>query len=275
MASKDLIDQTRSLITRDTLREDLHSLGLKAGDHVITHSSLRSIGWVAGGEIAVIQALMDTMTVEGSLVMPAQTTHNTDPKFWKNPPVPEEWWPSIRFIMPAYLPEITPTLGMGKIAEAFRSFPDVRRSLHPACSFTAWGKQADWIVSDHALDFPFGDHSPLAKLYELDASILFIGTDYSSCTAMHLGEFRSKDGRPVFEQGSSMLENGERVWKTYQELEEYSDRFQDVGAAFEQSHHVHIGNIGQAACKMIKLRPLVDFTSQYFNDLSKQQIDSL
>ncbi|WP_203363940.1 AAC(3) family N-acetyltransferase [Bacillus sp. REN10] len=275
MGSKDLMARTKSLITRETLRQDLQAVGLKSEDYVIVHSSLSSIGWVAGGEIAVIQALMDTITIKGSIVMPAQTTHNTDPKYWENPPVPEEWWPSIRYMMPAYLPDITPTLGMGKIAEAFRSFPDVRRSSHPACSFTAWGKRADWIVDQHALDFPFGDDSPLAKLYDLDASILFIGTDYSSCTAMHLGEFRAKDDRPVFEQGSAMLENGERVWKTYKELEEYSDRFQEIGMTFEQVHHVYTGHVGQAVCKVIKLRPLVDFTAQYFHNLSKPQSDSL
>ncbi|KAB7705359.1 aminoglycoside N(3)-acetyltransferase [Bacillus aerolatus] len=270
MTSKQLIQRTKSLITTETLKKDFLSLGLKRGEVAMVHSSLRSLGWVAGGEIAVVQALMEAVTNEGTIVMPAQTTHNTDPQYWQHPPVPEDWWPGIRYMMPAYLPDITPTLGMGRIAETFRTFPDVKRSPHPSSSFTAWGKHADLIITDHSLDFAFGEQSPLARLYELDGYVLFIGTDYSTCTAMHLGEFRSNDGRNSFKQGSAMMENGERVWKTYQELEESSELFNEIGSSFEKKGEVINGKVAQSTCKLIKIRPLVDFTSRYFNNLSTQ-----
>lgn len=267
------IQKAQSAITAETLMKDLQSLGVRQGDVLIVHSSLRSIGWVAGGENTVIQALMESVSSSGTIVMPAQTSDNTDPKYWKNPPVPEEWWPSIRYFMPAYLPDITSTLGMGRIAEAFRTFPDVKRSGHPSCSFTAWGKHASFITDHHSVDFAFGEQSPLARLYELDAAALFIGTDYSSCTAMHLGEYRANDGRKAFKQGSAMMENGERVWRVYWELEETSERFNEIGQAFEQEIPVATGSLAQSACKLIPIRPLVDFTARYFNGLSKQQSD--
>ncbi|KMY53027.1 aminoglycoside 3-N-acetyltransferase [Bacillus sp. FJAT-27231] len=270
MTGSHLVRQTTSLITTETLKKDLHSLGVMPDTVLMVHSSLRSLGWIAGGEITVIQALMAAVTDNGTIVMPTQTTHNSDPKYWQNPPVPEEWWPGIRYFMPAYLPDITPTIGMGRIAEAFRTFPDVKRSLHPSASFAAWGKYASFIIDNHSINFAFGEQSPLARLYDLDASILFIGTDYSTCTAMHLGEFRANDGRKAFKQGSAMMENGERVWKTYMELEENSEQFNDIGRAFEKEAAVTNGMVAQSPCKLIQIRPLVDFTSRYLTNLSKQ-----
>ncbi|RJS61525.1 AAC(3) family N-acetyltransferase [Bacillus sp. PK3_68] len=270
MTGNHLVQQTESFITTETLQKDLHSLGIKPGSTVMVHSSLRSLGWIAGGEVTVIQALMAAVSNSGTIVMPSQTTHNTDPKYWQNPPVPEEWWPGIRYFMPAYLPDITPTVGMGRIAELFRTFPGVKRSLHPSSSFTAWGKYASFIIDNHSIDFAFGEQSPLARLYDLDASVLFIGTDYSTCTAMHLGEFRADDGRKAFEQGSAMLENGERIWKTYMELEENSEQFNEIGRAFEKEHTMTNGTVAQAACKLIEIRPLIDFTARYLTNLSKQ-----
>lgn len=82
---------------------------------VLVHSSLSSIGWVNGGAVAVIQALIDVVTEEGTIVMPSQSVELSDPKEWGNPPVPEEWWDIIRESMPAYNSNYTPLLeGWGK-----------------------------------------------------------------------------------------------------------------------------------------------------------------
>src|SRR5690625_5814784 len=55
--------------------------------------------------------------LNGTLVMPSQTGDLSDPVNWGNPPVPEDWWEEIRQTMPPYHPEITPTRGMGQIAD--------------------------------------------------------------------------------------------------------------------------------------------------------------
>ena len=59
--------------TRETLAADLRALGLQSGMVVIVHSSLSSIGWVNGGSMAVVQALLDVITPDGTLVMPAHS----------------------------------------------------------------------------------------------------------------------------------------------------------------------------------------------------------
>ncbi len=56
----------------------------------MVHSSLSRIGWVTGGAVALIQALMDLITKKGNIMMPAYSSDYSDPTYWSNPPVPKE-----------------------------------------------------------------------------------------------------------------------------------------------------------------------------------------
>nr|WP_272917463.1 AAC(3) family N-acetyltransferase [Pontibacillus yanchengensis] len=46
---------------------------------------------VNGGAVAVIQALMDVITEDGTIVMPTQSEDLMDPSKCRNPPVPKDW----------------------------------------------------------------------------------------------------------------------------------------------------------------------------------------
>src|SRR5512146_2871888 len=85
--------------TRESLAHDFRTLGVEPGMVVIVHSSLSAIGWVCGGAVAVIQALLDVLTPLGTLVMPAHSGELSDPAQWHHPPVPESWWSVIRETM--------------------------------------------------------------------------------------------------------------------------------------------------------------------------------
>lgn len=81
---------------------------------------------------------------------------------------------------------------MGVIPETFRKMTDVKRSSHPKYSFSAWGSDAAFITEKHALNFGFGEQSPLARLYELHAKIVLFGVDHNKNTSLHLAEHRAK-----------------------------------------------------------------------------------
>jgi len=262
MGADDLIKKTKDPVTRSSLAYDLRQLGLQAGMTVIVHSSLKSIGWVCGREVAVVQALMEVLTEEGTLVMPTHSANFSDPKHWENPAVPEHWHTVIREEMPAYDPRITPTYFMGRIVEAFRNFPGVVRSDHPTESFAAWGKRKEAIVEGHALDFGLGEKSPLAKLYDLDAKVLLIGVSYENNTSMHLAEYRASG--TIIENASPILINGQRVWTVYKDLAYQDEHFEAIGVQFEKVHLVNNGRVGQAHAKLMDQRRLVDFTTHWF-----------
>lgn len=54
-------------VCKKDIASGLTDIGLKQGDVVIVHTSLKSIGYVCGGAQAVIEALIETVTSEGTL----------------------------------------------------------------------------------------------------------------------------------------------------------------------------------------------------------------
>ena len=265
MSEGQIIQETPSPRTRESLAHDLREIGIMPGMTVIVHSSLRSLGWVSGGPVVVVQALLDAVTPEGTIVMPTQTGGYSNPASWQNPPVPKEWWPIIHQTMPAFDPLVTPTEYMGKIVEVFRTWPGVLRSSHPIVSFAAWGKHAEYIIKKHSLDYGLGESSPLARIYDLDGWVLMLGTGYATNTSLHLAEYRAP-GAVETVLGSPMSENGTRVWKMYLDIEIDSEIFPEIGAEFEQMGQVKIGLVGSATTRLLPQRAAVDFALQWFTN---------
>lgn len=86
---REIINATPEPRTRQGLARGFRALGVEPGMTVLAHSSLASLGWVCGGPVAVVQALMDAVSPVGTLVMPAHSGNLSEPSNWRNPPVPE------------------------------------------------------------------------------------------------------------------------------------------------------------------------------------------
>jgi aminoglycoside 3-N-acetyltransferase len=262
MSEIDVVNGTRLPITVTSLVHDLRQLGIQAGDHVLVHSSLSSMGWVCGGPQAIIQALLEAVDEDGTIIMPAQSTDWTDSAEWGNPPVPQEWIDIIYREMPAFDPAITPTRGMGRIAELFRTYPGTVRSNHPQVSFSANGKQAEYMMAEHPLTPQFGSGSPLGKLYELNAKVLLLGVDYDSCTSFHLAE-TMMGHMPSKRMGTAMNENGQRVWKWFTDYAYDAEDFIELGQQYETHYQVKQGKIGQADSRLLELHQAIPFAVQW------------
>lgn len=248
--------------TRTSLTADLRRLGLGEGTTVLVHSSLSALGWVAGGPVAVVQALIDTLGSDGTLVVPTHTPDNSDPAGWRNPPVPEPWWPVIRDHLPAYDPRITPSNGMGVVAECVRTWPGARRSVHPRSSFAALGPRAGDLVGLHDLGCELGDRSPLGALERADARVLLLGVGYGCCTAFHLGEYRVPRPRRTTEW-SAVATPGGRRWVSYDEVDLDASDFAALGNAFERERPVSSGPVGDATARLFPVRGAVSYATSW------------
>jgi aminoglycoside 3-N-acetyltransferase len=256
----EVVKETHSPNTITTLKHDFNTLGITPGSVIIMHSSLAEIGWTVGGPISVIKALMEVLTPKGTIIMPTFSSDNSDPTKWENPPVPEKWWDIIKSEMPAYQPNITPTRGLGIVVETFRRWPKVIRSAHPSLSFAAWGKWAKNIIKDHKLTSGLGEHSPLARIYDLDGKILLLGVNHVNNTSIHLAEYRSEFSEKKYAMnGSSMIIKKKRQWVEYEELDH-----NQLGIDFESEINYNPAKVGKAEARLISQREIVDFAVEWF-----------
>ncbi len=251
--------------TVNRLTADLARLGVSEGMTLMVHSGLSSLGWVCGGPVTVIEALLGALGTEGTLVMPTHSTVLSDPAHWVNPPVPESWWPVIREHTPAFDPRRTPSRMMGAIAECFRAWPEVMRSDHPHHSFAAHGPKARVITDDHRLAYGLGEHSPLARLYDLGAHVLLLGVDHDRNTSLHLAEYRAlHEHVPTFTTGAPVLRDGKREWVAFAEPDFPDLDFKAMGAAFaKETGGVRQARVAQADARLMSQSALVDFAAQW------------
>lgn len=144
----------------------LKDLGVKPGDTLMVHASLRSLGEAMPADI-VIAGLRRALGTGGTLAMPTLSYEAVDAD------------------NPMFDTEDTPSC-VGSLSEVFRRQQGVVRSLHPTHSAAAIGPNTSDLLVGHENDHtPCGEHSPFARLPKLGGRILFLGCDMSVNTSMH------------------------------------------------------------------------------------------
>lgn len=257
----------RKIVLKEDIISALKQVGVEKGQNIMVHTSLSSLGFVCGGAQVVIEALLECVGEEGTIMMPTQSWKNLDPSTGVHWEEPEEWWQTIRDHWPAYHKDITPTNTMGAVAEMFRKWPGSLRSDHPARSVAANGKYAEYLTKDHDLSNIFGEGSPIAKLYELDGDVLLIGVGYDKNTSLHLADARAEyPEKHNCTEYSAIMENGERVWKAYETLFVDGEDFEEIGNAFENACIVKKQVLGNTTITFMKQRELVDFAIRWIEN---------
>ena len=172
------------IITKEILVRDLERAGIKKGDSVIVHSSLRRIGYVENGAQTVIDALLNAIGSEGTLLFPTSPVETHGKAYLESNPV--------------FDVRSTPSK-MGAISEQFRKMKGVKRSLHPLESVAAIGPLAEYYTKDHfAQPTPYNENSPFARLAEKHGKILSLGVINMehTCINMHASEDAVPDFKP-------------------------------------------------------------------------------
>jgi len=152
---------------KESIVAGLKALGLREGDDVLVHASLKSLGPIPDAAKTVTDAFLEVLGEEGTLLMPSLTYSSVT----KDNPV-FDW-------------EHTPSC-VGGLSEYFRTRAGVLRSIHPTHSVCALGKKAAQFTESHFQDrTPVGENSPFFKLKEANGKVLFLGCGLKPNTSMH------------------------------------------------------------------------------------------
>lgn len=261
----------RPIIRPSRIRGDLEALGLAAGQTVILHSSVKTIGWVVGGPDTVLSVILDVLGPAGTLMMLAG---------WEDDPYELADWPEER--QRAYIeegPSFDPVSSraaremVGILGEYLRTRPGARRSNHPVGSFVALGARADWLTARHPLTNGYGPEGPLGGLIEADGKVLMLGAPLETITLLHCAEYLADipDKRTVSYR-MPVLQDGARTWVDIQELDSSKgvrtwvgegDYFEAIARAFLASGQGREGRVGEAPSYLFDAATLVPFAAAW------------
>lgn len=253
--------------SRSGLAGQLSELGVERSGVLLVHASMRAVGSVSGGVRTVVAALRDALGGHGTLVVPAFTPENSDTSrhyLDRVRGLSDRAREAVRASMPPFDPATSAAPSMGRLAEAVRLTEGAVRSDHPQTSFAALGPSARKLMTHHRPDCHLGEDSPLARLYDLRAHVLMLGTGFDTCTAFHLGEYRVP-APPRRTYRCVVTVGGRRRWWEYEDVALDDSDFAALGADFARSGNgatVRIGPVGSSTSRLFRFTDAVDFAAR-------------
>jgi len=204
---------TVTTVTRTQLREELRRLGVGAGDLVMVHAGIRSLGPVLGGVNTVVQALLDAVGDRGTLMAYMDWEMGAEPEDFEDERLREE--------IPTFDKRIArASRDHGILAETIRTWPGAVRSDHPDAGVAAIGARAEWICADHPLQYGYGPGSPLHKLAESGGKVLMLGAPLEKITLLHHVEHLANiPGKRITRYQRPLWVEGERRWVAFEEFD--------------------------------------------------------
>lgn len=182
------------MIDLASLQRELAALGVRAGDVLMVHVSLRKMGLArsqfgAGGPELLLHALEAAVGADGTLMMILGSEYAYD---WVNSKPIEEraqllaGTPPFDRLTAAVLPEV------GWFAEVFRRAPGTMLSDNPSGRFAARGARAAELLCDQPWNDYYGPGSPLQKLCDAGGKVLRLGADPNTVTVLHYAEYLAR-----------------------------------------------------------------------------------
>ena len=236
------------MLTLTDLITEFRALGLRPGDTLLVHSSYKSFGGVEGGPQTVIDALLEVLTPEGTLIMPC---FNFD--FCKGEPWDVRSTPS----------------HMGILTELVRKDPRSCRVFHPIYSFAIIGKHQEMLCR-HRYKSSYGRDSVFGRLRELDGKMMIIGLSYTNSLTFfhHVEEVEGVDYRYMKAFTGQVTDwDGSTYQDTFYMLVRDLEKgvvteVDPMGALMEEAGIVTVRKIGQATVKLMKANEVYQFTAR-------------
>jgi aminoglycoside 3-N-acetyltransferase len=255
------------MYSREELANGFRKLGIRAGDAVMLHASVRAVGEVAGGPDAIHLALKSALTPEGTLMMYASCPRYYDEVGRGNLTVEQER--EIREKLPAFNPLTARSArDNGTLVEFLRTYPDSQVNRHVA-RFVFWGKQTEHLMSSQPWSYAFGADSALERFLRLDGKIVLLGSDHDAVSFLHYVEHVADfPGKRIARFEVPIVENGRRVWRAMKEVDtsgagahaNWPDRFfaKIVDGLLAKTKNTG-GRVGNAMTHIVNAPELFDF----------------
>jgi aminoglycoside 3-N-acetyltransferase len=204
--------------SRQELAGDFRKLGVRPGDTVMLHASVRAVGEVAGGPDQIHLALKDVLTPDGTLMMYAGCPRYVD-EVGRGNLTPEQER-EVLANLPAFDPRTARSArDHGILVEFLRTWPDSVVNEH-VTRFVFWGKHAERLRTPQPWNYAVGAGSAFERFLELDGRILLLGSDHDSVTFLHYAEhIVDIPDKRIARYRVPVDENGRRVWRDQEEFD--------------------------------------------------------
>jgi aminoglycoside 3-N-acetyltransferase len=222
-------------VNRQDIVDALGRMGLTAGDRVMLHSSLSSMGHVDGGAEAVVKAFLEVLGPEGTLMVP-----------------------TFIFSSATYFDPLRTPSKCGAITEAVRLHPKAVRSWHPTHPVAAIGTDAKELVAGAEGERALGKGCALDRLIRKGGKVFLLGVDHRANSAIHIGEdYASDPGR----HKRFSPEHPGRVTMNHPEKGEievlltsmmgHTEAFEKLEGLMRSRGQITDGRIGAAGCQVM------------------------
>ena len=136
-------------LTKAQIKKSLQEMGLKKGDIVLLHSSYVSLGPVQGGPKAVVDAFLEVLGKEGTLLVPVFGA-------------------------------------LGVLTDEVKNRKEAIISSAPVGTLAAIGKNAEKLLKDHwKAETAHGKDTPFTRIAAMDGYICLLGCDQDRNTTLH------------------------------------------------------------------------------------------
>lgn len=238
-------DRVKPMLSQQNICRVLRQCGITEHDAVMIHSSYSSIGLIESGPEGFIQAIESLVGEHGTIVMPV---YNWDILHQGDTIVYDEQSTQSR---------------MGYLTEYFRTRDKTKITQHVFNPLAVKGSLENTLLERPNISC-WGTDSCFQELYDQNAVIIMVGTDFNAVTMFHVAEtraqvpyrylhtfkncfFKTRDGQTI------PLRN-----TTLRRHDGYPTDFNVAGKLLEKEGIVAQTVLGDAIVRIFRSRPFVD-----------------
>ncbi len=239
--------EDRKTVHKEDILKGFASLGIRRGDALLFHSSLKSFGDVQGGADTVIDGAIEAVGESGTVVVPTfvqkvngeSATYRTRLEAWDVRTSPSD---------------------VGHVTEVFRRRPEAVRSDHCCDSLAAIGADARNAMVPHGSAGPrlspwdekaFGHGSPWDWLVDRNALYVLMGVGFNVCSIFHYNQ-------ALWVERNYGRSHPAPMWPGYN-FSTMGDRVKSAGFVLETS-------VGPSRWQAFRVAPTIEYVSRVLDD---------